>query len=225
MTTHLALLLCMLAADPPKAAPAPNPPPDTTMKLAATPRAGYALVAVDAKEAPKQVEYLVTASGTSSEITYDQAGNTLIVTLPPTGSVVVHAVVLLPEGTLKTLPSLELSKQPATALTAAGKLAVTLVVNTKAMAAPERALLGSQVLKQNLTAAGHTWLFTDFSAPGFQQALAKAAQVNPNLPKISEIPFLFVTDPAGNFVDAYRLTLGPDAAANVAMIADLFKRK
>jgi hypothetical protein len=220
----LLITALLLLADPPAKSDAPAP-----VKLSALPRAGYALVTADAggDKPLKQVEYIVSASGTAAEVTYDQAGNTLIVTLPPTGSVVVHAVALLADGTLAAPVSVELGQKqpdpgPAPA-TGAGKLGITLVVNLKTITAEQKALLEYQPLKQSLQALGHNWLFADVASPAFQMALAKAAAVHPQVPKITETPFLFVLDGQGNFHSAYRLTLGADPQANASVILDLFK--
>jgi hypothetical protein len=211
-------LVCLLAVD--EAAP---PKPPAALKLSAQPRAGYALVSIEAAQAPKEIRYIVTASGTSAEITFDQMGQNLIVTLPATGSVAVHAVALQADGTLVVPDSLELSAQKSP--TPSGKLSITMVVRLANLSAPEKAVLESQALKQGLLSLGDSWLFADVNSPAFQQELAKAAALNPAVPKATETPFLFVRDAAGNFHSAYRLQLSTDTQNNINTILDLFRKK
>jgi hypothetical protein len=223
----LMLLLLMIAQADAAAPPAPGPGP---VKIEAVRRSGYALVSAAATgEKPlKQVEWIVI-SGASTEITYDQVGSALIVTLPPAGTVQVFCVALLSDSSLAAPVSVELSAAspgsptpspptPAAPPTAGAR--VIAVFDFGKLTEPEKALLNSQVLKEGLAKIGMRYLYADLGSSSFQATLAAAKKVAPNVPDIA--PFLFVETADRKFTAAYKLTLSPDTKKNEQEILGLF---
>jgi hypothetical protein len=205
--------------------------PTTPVQLDVVPRSGYALVTAKAQgKEIKQVEFFATAAGASVDITYDQAGNTLVVTLPSTGTVTVHAVALLADNTLVPPVSVELpTAKPAPAPTpdpaptpVAGRLRVTLVVNLPTASQPEKDLLNSEDLAKGLTEFNADFLFADATDPKFQQVLAGLQKDNPKILGPDATPFLLVQSADGKALGCYRLTLRPTVGDNVKAILQLF---
>jgi hypothetical protein len=228
------LLALLFSADPPPPAPAAAATPaEAPIKLEATNRSGYALVTITPadKLTIKQANFITffippanaTTTSAPIPITFDQLGNsTIVVTLPPVGTVVVYADALMSDGKTDTLsqptaievsaapaptsptiptapgtPTPPAGPSPAAPLAAEKNLRVTLVVNLAAPGQPERDLiqLGSataQSIKQALGGLGHTWSVADANSTLFQQALALARQKNPNVPAPGDTPFLFI---------------------------------
>ena len=217
-----------------------GPPPSPALTLTATPRAGYAIVSASGPTtAPiQEIQWIITASATTTEVAYDTFGTVLVVTLPNSGSVTVYAVGLLTNGRLTVPASIDLTAQPGNPIPtspttpaappptqpANTNLRITLAVNLAALKPAEDALLRAQDLKQGLTALGHRYLFTDVNAPAFTKILNDARQTNPRVPQPTDAPFLFIQDSQGRFHSSYKLTLGSDAAKNVSEILGLFRR-
>jgi hypothetical protein len=207
----------------PAPAPAPTPTPDVVpIKLDSLMRAGYAIVSASAAGTAqiKQVQFLVIKDGVETEVTHDQAGTDLIVTLPAKGTVLVFAVALLSDGTMTPFVTLQLggtNTQPLAAPnpTQNQNLRATLVVHVAALTKPERDLLTSQEFKQALAAKGISWHFADFSNPAFQAAML---QMPPPFPVATDAPFLFVQTADRKFKSAQRLQLTNDLKTNWQMI-------
>lgn len=259
----LACLLLPFGADPvPAPAPAQATSPATSpIKVEAVKRSGYSLVALtstDAKLTIKQSEFIAIGNGTTIEITSDQSGNSLVVTSPPAGTVIVYVVALMSDGSLTQPPPIEIPAAGTTAPTTtpvvpganpvvppptpaapsataplAGQtgLRVSLVLNLAAPGKAEQDLiaLGSptaESIKQALGGLGNHWGLADVNSAIFQQSLAAARKINPQVPAINEAPFLFIERMSDRgFVAAYHLRLSPDPRANANAILGLFGAK
>lgn len=236
-------VLLLLAAPLLASAQAPMPPAPTIPAAADAPiriekaeRSGYAILTLTTTgEKPiTQSEWVVFS--TAADITYDEAGPVLIVTIPADGQTVFVYVNAMIDGkmtkhisttiqgkaTAQPTPAIGLNgvSPPANQINpgmqiVGGPYRVSLILDRSRLTGTEQALATSQAVKQALAAGGSTYQSFWTDSATFQQ------KILPGAPGAANTPALVVVRPDGTLVRVQRLTLTQNQKANEALVLSL----